>query len=151
MRNETTKKKEKRLLKKITAEVKRWEKILYLSEWRLEIKLDDLSNIDNDDGKKYLAITEMIVPYREAVIVFDVNIPPDDIEVTVIHELVHLIIHPIVAQIDNLLPKRITEEEKNIIHNSEERAVSDITHITKSRIQYYIKRRKRKTQQLERR
>lgn len=138
MENKTTKKKSKkkeketRLFKRIITEVKKWREILHLSEWRLEIKLDDLSNIDNDDGTKYLAITQMIVPYRKATIIFDVNIQPTEIEIIVIHELIHLIIHPIVFEINDSAADRITQAEKNHLGNLEETAVSRITSIIMS-------------------
>lgn len=128
------KKKDKLLLKKIVSEIETWGKILYLTHWVIDVGVDNLSKASKQDGVRYLAITKINEPYNEATMIFDKNIPPDQITGVVIHELTHLTVHPMVNRINDLLANRITQEEMDIFRKQEETIVSDFTHVVITRI-----------------
>ena len=77
--------------KQVIACVAKWRKILHLEDWAIEVQVKSLKR--ETDG---VAHNQAMHEYRQAILRFDPHhIPPDMLDATVAHELLHCHVWPL--------------------------------------------------------
>jgi hypothetical protein len=93
--------------RKIRALLRKWQRIFYLRDWRITVQANE------DESWENLAVTGVQEGRREAIMIYWDLLAEKDYEDVTIHELQHIIMHPI----DELLSEWLEElpEEKRAL------------------------------------
>lgn len=96
--------------------IARWKPLLGLERWDIKLRYHPgVEEETDEDWKSSYAYTVADPGYSSAVVTFNLyNIPPEQLENTVVHELCHVLTKPMESIVDDTLGKKFEETARQL-------------------------------------